>query len=104
MYNWILEKDVIIRETIDDVVEGLECLLEGCTQGECASYSLSSKHSIYAEIVTDSSEMWIDIKLEIYDKDGDWVGDLAVADTKDMSRESLEKAVTEIIKYYYGEV
>lgn len=103
MYNWFEDKDVIIRKTVDAVTENLECLLEDCTQGECASYALSSKHNIYAEIITDPSEMWIDIKLEIYDDDGEQIGNLAVVDTKDMSRESLEQAVLEIVKYYYGE-
>lgn len=104
MYNWILEKDVIIKETTEAVMDNLECLLDDCYQGACANYWLSNKHNVYAEVITDSDGMWIDIKLEVYDMDNDWVGDLCIADTKDVSRESLEQAVTEIVKYYYREV
>lgn len=103
MYNWFEDKNVTIRETVNVVIEALECLLEDDYQGACAYYWLSNRHNVFAEVETDSDEMYILIKLEIYDDNDDWIGDLFVADTKDMSLETLKEAVTEIVKYYYGE-
>lgn len=101
---WIYACNGNIKKLKQKVVrEELECLLEDNYQGACANYWLSNRHNLFAEVTGDADEMWIDIKLEIYDNDDDWIGDLIVVDTKDMSRESFEQAVTEIVKYYYGE-
>lgn len=103
MYNWFEEKDVIIRQTVKTVTRFFRDLLED-VRAASANYWISNRHNIFAEVETDSDKMSILIKLEIYDDNNNCIGDLFVVDTKDMSRKSLRRAVTEIVKYYYGEV
>lgn len=103
MISWVTDKKAIMERTETELLNELKPLLTETKCDTCATYRLDSRHHVFAEIIRGGTENWIDIKLEIYDEDGEWVGDLFTYDTKDMSREALEQAVREIVKDYYME-
>lgn len=103
MINWVLDKDVIMKQTENAIMDEFEHLLDNTRSTESAGYWLDNKHNVFATISEDCGEKWIDIRMELYDIDGDWVGDLYIYDTTDLSREALERTVEQIVKDYYGE-
>ena len=103
MMNWVLDKQVVMQQTENAIIGELECLLDDTSPTASANYWLDNKHNVFATISEDCGEKWLDIRLELYDVDEDWVGDLYMYDTTDMSRESLERTVEQIVKDYYGE-
>lgn len=103
MMNWNFDKDVIMRQTENAIIGELACLLGNTRPTASANYWLDNRHNVFATIAEDGDDKWLDIRLEMYDVNDDWIGDLYMYDTTDMSVESLERTVTEIVKDYYGE-
>lgn len=103
MQNWVWEKQMVMEQTENAILGELEYLLGETRPTASANYWLDNRHNVFATIAEDGSEKYLDIRMEIYDADEDWVGDLYTYETKDMSLAELKKTVTEIVKDYYGE-
>ena len=103
MMNWVLDEEVIMQQTENAIMRELECLLDDTRPTESANYWLDNRHNVFATISEDCGEKYLDIRLELYDIDEDWVGDLYIYDTIDISREALTKTITQIVKDYSGE-
>lgn len=103
MFNWIKEDKSLIAKAVSAAMGEFESLVD-CKEIITANYWLDSTHNIFG-IVDDNGlrDVWIELHYELYDSAEDLIGDLAVIDTRDTSRDAIEEQITEIVKMYYGE-
>jgi hypothetical protein len=97
-----MDKADVMRKMENAILGELETLLtdKGVMS---ANYWIDNTHNVFATIAESSTDKWLDIRLELYDCTEEWVGDLYIYDTDDMSIPSLERTVEAIVKDYYGE-
>lgn len=102
MMNWFEDKNEIKSKTITAIMDELEYLIEEATEDKTANYWLDNAHNIFA-FVNDNgdNDRWIEIHYELYDWNGDIIGDLLAVCTEDVTREDLMKEVRTIVDAYY---
>lgn len=104
VYSWNFDKATIMSQTKKAIMDELVWLLEPeRVREDTANYWLDNAHNVFAYVEIDGRESWIEIRLELYDSDEDWIGDLYCYNTLDLSIESLEEVVEEVVQDYYGE-
>lgn len=103
MTDWYLDKEVIIAQTETTLTETLILLLDDTQIDDCADYWVDNTHNIHAYVTGDNEELWVEAKMELYSTKDEYIGDLRVYDTKDISKESFAKLAREIVKDYYME-
>lgn len=105
MMNWIGASADIIDITVQKIMDEFENLvgIEKSDGIDSANYWLDERHNIFGVACRSMNETWIEIHYELYDEDGEIVGDLTVSDTRDTSRSAIEEEITAIVRMYYGE-
>lgn len=104
MVNWFINKNDIIAKTATAAMGELETLLSIDTQSQTANYWIDSTHNIFA-FVNDNGggDRWIEIHFELYDGDGEIIGDIDVLNTDDINRAELFSIVKTIVDRYFHE-
>lgn len=105
MMNWIGTSANIIDITVNKAMDEFEDLvdIEDCDAIDSANYWLDERHNIFGVVCSAFGQVWIEIHYELYDEDGEMIGDLTVSDTRDTSRSAIKEEITAIVKMYYSE-
>jgi hypothetical protein len=100
MQNWLRDENETFNKSVNEAFEDLKCLTT--IEGNCANHRLDSAHYIFAEIVEYKKRKFINLKLELYNKEGDIIGDISDVDTYGVTPESLINGIKQILWEYYG--
>jgi len=104
MNNWFANKNNTILKTVSSAMAELESIVE---DEKSANYWIDDTHNIFVFVNingdTEDDDKWIEIHLELYDKNENIIGDLIVSNTESVSRKELYDEVLAIVKSYYSE-
>lgn len=103
MTDWFSDKKSVMEITELEIMAELSLLLKNPKIDDCANYWIDNTHNVYVCVLEDDGDLWIEAKMELYDNNGELLGNLEVYCTTDISRKSLVKVVKEIVKDYYME-
>ncbi len=102
MFNWFENKDKIKNKTINSIMSELEYLFDETRVIPTANYWIDDTHNVFAFIEDNGNDdRWIEIHYELYDCNGDIIGDLFVSNTDDVSKDELRKEIAVIVDIYY---
>ena len=104
MDNWFVNENEAKIKTINAIMNELEYLVEEATEDKTANYWIDRTHNVFAFVNDNGNDdKWIEIHYELYDNDGEMIGDLFVLDTNYVDRDEIFQEVVAIVDAYYGD-
>lgn len=103
MDNWFVDKKEEKRKLIFEIMEELDCIVDEAKQDISANHWIDDRHNVFAWIVGNRKDGYIEIHYELYDCNEDIIGDLLVLSTESVNREELLEEITTIVNAYYGD-
>ena len=101
MDNWFVDEKEEKRKLIFEIMQELEYIVD--EEDISANHYIDDRHNVFAWIVGDDEDKWIEIHYELYDHNEDIIGDLLVLSTESVNREELLEEITTIVNTYYND-